>query len=106
MPESTHVARLAELCVLRIDPTATSFDEAFPTFKNEIEQLLDCLKTLDPRYLFDRAGRPGAIAAVRNALPAAERELFDAVIEDCQCELAATKEALFQVVRKVAVAPE
>lgn len=94
------------MCASRIDATATSFDQAFPQFKNEMDQLLDCLKSQDPRYLFDRAGRPGAVAAIRSALPAIERELFDAVMEDCQCELAATREALFQVVRKMAVAPE
>jgi hypothetical protein len=27
-----------------------------------------------------------------------ERELLDAVVEDCECELAATKEALFQMI--------
>jgi len=46
----------------------------------------------------DRDGRPGAIAAVRAALPTTERELFDAVMEDCECELAATREALFQMI--------
>jgi hypothetical protein len=102
MVESTHVARLAEMCASRIDPASRSFDEAALQFKNEMNQLLDALKALDPRFLFDRGGRPGAIAAVRSALPAIERELFDAVIEDCECELAATKEALFQVIVRLA----
>lgn len=106
MPESTHIARLAEMCASRIDPASSSFDEAFPQFRNEMDQLLETLKTLDPRYLFDRGGRPGAVAAIRGALPAVERELFDAIMEDCECELAATREAFFQVVRKAAVAPE
>jgi hypothetical protein len=100
MPESPHVARLAEMCAARIDPASSSFDEAYPHFKNEMQQLLDALKG-DPRYLFDRGGRPGAVAAVRSTLPAVERELLDAVIEDCECELAATREAFFQVVRKL-----
>jgi len=29
-----------------------------------------------------------------------ERDLFDAVMEDCECELAATREALFQMLAK------
>jgi hypothetical protein len=99
MAESTHITRLAEICASRIDPASRSFDEAFPQFKTELGELLDTLKTLDPRYLFDRHGRPGAVDAIRAALPTIERELFDAVIEDCECELAATREALFQVAR-------
>jgi hypothetical protein len=98
MTESTHVARLADMCASRIDPAARSFDDAFPQFKSEINQLLEALRALDPRYLFDRDGRPGAIAAIRGALPGIEGELFDAVMEDCECEIAATREALFQVI--------
>ena len=101
MPESTHVDRLAEMCAARINPASSSFDDAYPQFKNEMQQLLEALKGLDPRYFFDRGGRPGAVAAVRGTLPAIERELFDAVIEDCECELAATREAFFQVVKKL-----
>jgi hypothetical protein len=97
--ESTHVARLAEMCASHIDPASRSFDETFPLFKNEMSQLLDALKAADPRFLFDRSGRPGAIAAIRGALPGVERELFDAVMEDCECELAATREAFFQLVK-------
>jgi len=66
-----------------------------------MQQLLDALKGSDPRYFFDKAGRPAAIAAVRDALPGGEKELLDAVIEDCECELAATREAFFQVVKKL-----
>ena len=39
--------------------------------------------TSDAKFAFDREGRPGAIAAIRGALPMMERDLFDAVIEDC-----------------------
>ena len=99
MAESTHINRLAEMCASRIDPASRSFDDAFSQFKNELDQLLDALKTHDPRFLFDRSGRPAAVAAIRGALPAIERELLDAVVEDCECELAATREALFQVLR-------
>jgi hypothetical protein len=70
--------------------------------RDEIEQefhrTLTAVRNSHPRFAFDRDGRPGAIAAVRGALPAIERELFDAVMEDCECELAATREALFQLI--------
>ena len=70
--------------------------------RDEIEQefhrTLTAVKNSHPRFAFDRDGRPGAIAAVRGALPTIERELFDAVLEDCACELAATREALFQMI--------
>jgi hypothetical protein len=66
--------------------------------QQEFHRTLEALKASHPRFAFDRDGRPGAIAAVRSALPTIERELFDAVIEDCECELAATREALFQMI--------
>ncbi len=64
--------------------------------EQEFHRRLEAVKA-NPKFTFDRDGRPGAIAAVRGALPAIERELFDAVMEDCECELAATREALFQM---------
>ena len=69
------------------------------TIEREFQQALAAVKTSHPKFVFDREGRPGAIAAIRGALPAMERELFDAVMEDCECELAATREALFEIVR-------
>jgi hypothetical protein len=66
--------------------------------EQEFHRTLTAVKNTHPRFTFDRDGRPGAIAAVRGALPTIERELFDAVIEDCECELAATREALFQMI--------
>ena len=68
------------------------------TIEQEFHRTLEALKASDPKFAFDRDGRPGAIAAVRSALPTIERELFDAVIEDCESELAATREALFRMV--------
>ena len=65
--------------------------------EQEFRRRLEAVKTSNPKFAFDREGRPGAIAAVRGALPAIERELFDAVMEDCECELAATREALWQM---------
>ncbi len=64
------------------------------------QQMLEAVKTSNPKFVFDREGRPGAIAAIRGALPMMERDLFDAVIEDCECELAATREAMFQMLTK------
>ena len=64
------------------------------------QQMLEAVKTSNPQFVFDREGRPGAIAAIRGALPMMERDLFDAVIEDCECELAATREAMFQMLTK------
>ena len=64
------------------------------------QQTLEAVKTSNPKFVFDREGRPGAIAAIRGALPMMERDLFDAVMEDCECELAATREAMFQMLTK------
>jgi hypothetical protein len=64
------------------------------------QQTLDAVKTSHAKFAFDREGRPGAIAAIRGALPMMERDLFDAVMEDCECELAATREAMFQMLTK------
>ena len=66
--------------------------------EEELQRALEAVKASSPKFAFDREGRPGAIAAIRGALPTMERELLDAVLEDCECELAATREALFQIV--------
>ena len=66
--------------------------------EQEFHRTLEALKASHPKFAFDRDGRPGAISAVRSALPTIERELFDAVIEDWESELAATREALFRMV--------
>jgi hypothetical protein len=66
--------------------------------EQEFQRTLDLVKRSHTKFAFDREGRPSAIAAVRAALPTMERELFDAVVEDCECELAATREALFQMI--------
>jgi len=68
--------------------------------ERELQQTLERVKASHQQFAFDRDGRPGAIAAIRGALPLMERDLFDAVIEDCECELAATREALFQLMAK------
>ena len=66
--------------------------------EQEFHRTLEAVKASDSKFAFDRDGRPGAIAAVRAALPTMERELFDAVMDDCECELAATREALLRIV--------
>ena len=68
--------------------------------EQQFHQILEHVRTSGPQFGFDREGRPGAIAAVRGALPLMERELFDAVIEDCACELAATREAVLQMLTR------
>lgn len=68
--------------------------------EQEFQRQLETVKNSDPKFAFDREGRPGAIAAVRGALPLMERELFDAVLEDFECELAAYREVLFRMAVK------
>ena len=67
----------------------------------DLDALLGAIGALDARFHFDRDGRPGAIEAVRHALPSMERDLFDAVVEDHACEVAALVEALWQVAAAV-----
>jgi hypothetical protein len=67
------------------------------SIKHEFQRMLETIKASQPEFAFDRDGRPGAVAAVRAALPAIERDLFDAILEDLECELAATREALFRL---------
>jgi hypothetical protein len=97
-PQS-DVARNATLLAQRIDGTFDSFESARTIAGREYHQLLEAVKSTHQRFAFDRDGRPAAIAAVREALPQMERELFEAVLEDQACELAATEEALFQLVQ-------
>ena len=91
-------ARLAA----RLPDASSSFDEARPEVEGEYLALLHAVRRTHERFAFDRDGRPGAINAVREALPAMERDVFDAVLEDHACELAAVEEALFQMARALA----
>jgi hypothetical protein len=68
----------------------------------ELDALLHSIRGLDRRFNFDLEGRPAAIEAVRHALPSMERDLFDAVVEDHACEVAALAEALWQVAAALA----
>jgi len=82
-------------------PTASAVASSFAadrsTFETTFASLLSAVAASDGRYAFDRDGRPQAVRAVRSALPAMEAELFDAILEDVACELAATQEALYQL---------
>ena len=99
-PLMTDVARCAGTMAARIDD-AGSFAEAGRDFASEYDDLLRAVRASDSCFAFDRDGRPGAIAAIREALPLMERDLFEAVLDDHACEVAAIQEALFQVMRAV-----
>lgn len=81
----------------RLDGGTTTFAEAGVGLAAEYDALLRAVAQTGPAYAFDREGRPPAIDAVRQALPAVERELFDVILDDYACERAAVEEALFRV---------
>jgi hypothetical protein len=96
--ESTQIAALASACVRQPqEPSATFATDA--GFRSSYYALVSAIAASDARFAFDLEGRPGALRAVRGALPAMEVELFEVILEDLACELAATQEALYQVVR-------
>lgn len=94
--EHTAVAQCAHRLAGRLPLHESSFDAARQQSETEYLALLEAVKRLDARFAFDRDGRPGAIGAVREALPVMERDLFEAVLEDHACEIAAVEEALYQ----------
>jgi len=94
--EETLVARRAEELAVSLTGTEGSFDAARQHAEAEYAALLDAVRRAHSRFAFDREGRPGAVNAVREALPAMERDVFEAVLEDHACELAAVEEALYQ----------
>ena len=98
-PDDAHadVARRAAACAARIPPAPVSFATDLSGFDALFHDLTAAVCRLDPRFDFDREGRPAAIRAIRAALPSVEREILDAVLEDHACELAATREALYQI---------
>jgi hypothetical protein len=99
MSTNLDIIQMARRCASRLqDVVAADSAVLEPDFRT----LLDIVRRTDPRFDFDRDGRPAAIAAVREALPLAERELLDAIIEDHACEIAAVHEAMFQVARATA----
>ena len=94
--ENTEVTHCADLLAGRLALGESSFDAARQQSETEYLALLEAVKRLHARFAFDRDGRPGAINAVREALPVMERDLFEAVLEDHACEIAAVEEALYQ----------
>jgi len=95
---TNDVTGRADAMAARID-NAESFADAKRTLEREYDELLRAVRAVDARFAFDRERRPEAIAAVREALPLMERDLFEAVLDDHACEIAAIEEALFQVLR-------
>lgn len=95
MSDSDVIHCAAELAA-RLPETSGSFDEARRGVEHEYLALLHAVRRTHERFGFDRDGRPGAVGAVREALPMMERDLFDAVLEDHACEVAAIEEALYQ----------
>ena len=96
-PAHTAVRALAAACAAQLPPAPRSFATDLPAFAQPFRDLTEAVARLEPRFAFDRQGRPSAIAAIRSALPATERDLLDAVIEDHACELAAVQEAMYQL---------
>src|SRR5688572_18580472 len=90
------VLRCAAQLVARLSESGGSFDEARQGVEDEYLALLHAVRRTHERFGFDRDGRPGAVGAIREALPMMERDLFDAVLEDHACEVAAVEEALTQ----------
>ena len=93
----SDVSQRAAECARAIPVAVRSFDEDRPAFATALDALVGAVRASDERFAFDREGRPGAIAAVREALPASEAELLSAILDDVVAELAAYKEALYQV---------
>ena len=94
--EDTELTRCADTLVASLTGEDSSFDTVRQRAGSEYLALLHAVRKTHERFAFDRDGRPGAVNAVREALPMMERDLFDAVLEDQACELAAVEEALYQ----------
>ena len=94
--EDTEISRCAEHLAASLTGSDPTFDAVRARAEREYLALLHAVRKTHEQFAFDREGRPGAINAVREALPMMERDLFDAVLEDQACELAAVEEALYQ----------
>ena len=99
------IAALASAYVHHLPASPTSFAADRALFQSSFEALLTAVAASDARLAFDRDGRPQAVSAVRHALPAMEAELFEAILEDLACELAATQEALYRVALAMRATP-
>ena len=92
----SELTRSADQLAARLIGDEPAFADVRQRAAEEYRALLQAVRATNERFAFDRDGRPGAVHAVREALPAMEREVFDAVLEDHACELAAVEEALYQ----------
>ena len=97
MADQESVRGLARDCARRLPAPPSSFYHDRFAFEDAFQALLSDVRGSHERFAFDLEGRPAAIAAIRRALPAVEAELFDAVLDDVACELAAVQETLYQV---------
>ena len=95
---SEEIRALAAVCARTLPAGAGPGGEPPAAFTAALEALVAALSR-EPRFMFDAAGRPGAVTAVRNALPPSEAELLDAILEDMAAELAAQREALYRVLQ-------
>jgi len=93
----SDVRQSAAECARAIPAEARSFDEDRSAFETALSELVSVVRGSHERFAFDRDGRPGAIAAVREALPASEADLLSAILEDVAAELSAYQEALYQM---------
>jgi hypothetical protein len=94
--QDTELSRCAEDLAASLTGDDPNFDAVRTRAEREYLALLHAVRKTHARFAFDRDGRPGAVNAVREALPVMERDLFEAVLEDHACELAAVEEALYQ----------
>ena len=102
LEEDTEITRSAERFAIALTGDERSFGAARQGAEPAYQALLAAVRQSHERFAFDREGRPHAVNAVREALPMMERDLFDAVVEDHACEIAAVEEALFQLARALA----
>ena len=94
---SAELSRLAAACAAHLPNPATAASTAGPGFDEGLNELVQALCDADQGFMFDRKGRPPTIETIRRALSGVESTLFDAVLEDHACELAAIKAAFLQV---------
>jgi hypothetical protein len=97
--KEAEIALRADRLAAHIGSDEQPFVTSPPEFKAAYLDLLAAVARMGERYAFDRGGRPAAIAAVREALPVMERDLFDAIVDDHACEVAAIEEALYRMAR-------
>jgi len=94
---AAELSRRAAACAAYLPDPPTEAADAAPQFDDMLSELVHTLCDIDPRFMFDRTGRPVVIDTIRQSISGVEREMFDALLEDHACELAAVKAALLQV---------